>query len=79
MKHDVWQTSVKLVSPEFRDIMTKSGPKNGRVAPEKSATPENGVITIKENVKNKWGNEMSRYLKTPYVEINSGLFSAQGK
>ena len=23
--------------------MTKSGPKNGRVAPEKSATPENGV------------------------------------
>ena len=30
--------------------MPKSGSKNGRVAPEKSATPENGVIT-KENVK----------------------------
>ena len=29
--------------------MTKSGPKNGRVAPEKSATPVNGVMT-KENV-----------------------------
>ena len=29
--------------------MTKSGPKNGRVAPEKSVTPENGVMT-KENV-----------------------------
>lgn len=29
--------------------MTKSGPKNGRVAPEKSVKPENGVMT-KENV-----------------------------
>jgi hypothetical protein len=29
--------------------MTKSGPKIGRVAPEKSATPENGEMK-KENV-----------------------------
>ena len=36
--------------------MTKSGPKNGRVAPEKSAKPENGVITnenVTSNDKNK--------------------------
>ena len=32
-----------------------------------------------ENVKNKWGNEMSNYLKTPYQEINSNIFTAQSR
>jgi DNA-cytosine methyltransferase len=39
----------------------------------------NPTFFLLENVKNKWGNEMSRYLKTPYIEINSGLFSAQSR
>ena len=34
--------------------MTKSGPKNGRVAPEKSVKPENGVMTnVTSNNRNK--------------------------
>ncbi len=32
-----------------------------------------------ENVKNKWGNLMSEYVGTDYVEVNSGLFSAQSR
>ncbi len=32
-----------------------------------------------ENVKNKWGDRMSELLGVPYIEINSGLFSAQSR
>lgn len=32
-----------------------------------------------ENVKNKWGNLMSEYVGIDYVDINSGLFSAQSR
>ncbi len=39
----------------------------------------NPTYFLLENVKNKWGGEMSEYLDTPFVEINSGLFSAQSR
>lgn len=39
----------------------------------------NPTYFLLENVKNKWGNKMSEYLDTPFVEINSGLFSAQSR
>lgn len=32
-----------------------------------------------ENVKNKWGNLMSEYVGIDFIEINSGLFSAQSR
>jgi DNA-cytosine methyltransferase len=32
-----------------------------------------------ENVKNKWGNLMSEYAGVNFIEINSGLFSAQSR
>ena len=32
-----------------------------------------------ENVKNKWGNIMSKYIGVDYIEINSSIFSAQSR
>lgn len=32
-----------------------------------------------ENVKNKWGNLMNEYVGIDFIEINSGLFSAQSR
>ena len=46
--------------------MTKSGSKNGRVAPEKSATHENGGMT-KENVKGIKGIRFFEYIFTNYA------------
>ncbi len=39
----------------------------------------NPTYFLLENVKNKWGNLMSEYVGVDYININSGLFSAQSR
>ena len=57
--------------------MTKSGPKNGRVAPEKSATPVNGVMT-KENVtSNRIKIEMMNSFCMPGAKLHSFIFNVE--
>ena len=47
--------------------MPKSGPKNGRVAPEKSATPENGVTKGTAAGKKMHNPERSIVIKYPFI------------